>query len=1093
MPPSAALSMFRNKPRGSYSSSTIPDDHSSLPSFHASPQNPNFDEPSSSRANKNSILGYKITSLSEHSPDESAAFRMTPSPSFSDELHQHRSSSATSENPGLSASAGSASLTTKAHNFVFSLQPPKKFTPSLAPNYSPVESPHTWNAPVYGEGSNLKNISTSSLSVADDAVSHKSGSSRLGKGKFNLRNPLSLLARRRASQNQLSKVEDEGVKVNALGVPSLSHDYDPRIRGKIVHDFSIPKARRLNSYNGVSSPETSPGIDSRPSTQSNRWGSENASAFGWLAGQAPQSPVHSPLFKEHFDEDKQPLQPHNTSYLHTLTRFPIAHTPDDPPKLPAFAKSLPLDIFGDFEQTLKDAIPTSIDSNVPPDKYVVPSQPSPSEPPVSNSLPSPAASSISTPSADKQPSPFHDFLRPLEDLPKHMTSTSSRFSFQLTGMGSEAQERLLEEKHKQHAALNILHAEDREDMDSEGSRYSDTDLDNDNGLEEKIPGVNADSDEEVEDGHREQSLDSFHFTPIPAVMSPSSVNLPDPQRTPRDGEGQIIGLANTTVSPDLNPVPRGLALNSKLLQQMPWFGGIGIKSLESPTSPSWTGIVQELPLQHEDPQEDVDDLYFDDGKIEGLNDVTDGESFDEDLFDDETGRIHNIPAQNARKLDFSRQQKFVQPSEQKPFPRWTNGVSTTNVAQGSTSSLSPDADPSEISTCGDDELQEVGESDDILHSGLTEDNLAYQNALVSAANEAVAQGRFNRGLTMSQDSEDHSSESQVSKVQLASVSYTDLIGRFPDDVGAEEERDDFQFDDSLEDDPMIAEANAEVLENDDEGFYGQEFGFYARAHGKGNNEMVNGGYFGPRGVEGIHRSHSAKANFQEPSLTPITERSEWSHRNSVASLHTLGLPQSAHAIQSPGIAQLLDLDSPSFEDEMSLSALMKLRRDAWGGSQTSLNSIGGSKTGSSPLAQLPLNDSFMSQSASLENGPLVSKDLPRRSYESAGIFSEELEEEKTCQSSNATETQPTPRRRLSDAAPQTTMQDPAPQGHSLSRSLHTLEKPAQSHSRASSGAESVSYIKDPEGSGRWLLERRRTGEDGQLELVEREYLAGARI
>lgn len=1044
----------------------------------------------------------KIASLSERSADESPVFRVTPSPSFSEELHQHRPSSATSERPGLPASAGSASLTTKAHNFVFSLQPPKKFAPSLTPNYSPVESPHNGSASGNGEGSNLKNVSTSSLSLAEDAVSHKSGSSRLSKGKFNLRNPLSLLARRRATQNPFPKVEDGAVKLNPLSLAGPSHNYDPRIRGQIIHDFSTPKARRLNSYNGVSSTETSPSIDSRPSIQSNRRGSENTPAFGWLAGQTPQSPVHSPFFKEHFEDDQRPLQPHGTVYLHTLSKIPIAHTLDDPPKLPAFAKSLPLDIFEDFEQslkdaTLKDATPTSIDSNAPPDKDGVPEQPSPGEMPASKSLPSPAASPISTVSADEDTSPVHEFLRPLEDLPKHMTSISSRFSFQLTGMGSEAQERLLEEKHKQHAASKMFHAQDREDMNSEGSRYSDADPDNEDDLEEKIPGVNADSDEEVEDDHREQSLDSFHFTPIPAVISPNIGNLAGPQSTPRDGEGQIIGLANTIVCPDLSLVPSGPAWNVKFLQQVPWLGGLGIKSLESPTSPSWTGLLQDPPTQDEDPEEDDDDLYFDDGNIEGLNDVADQESFDEDLFDDETSKMHNVHAPASRTLEYCEQKIVVQPSEQDTFPPWTNGTSTTSVVQGCTASLYPDADRSEITLDGFDESQVVGQSDETLSSGLTEGNLAYQNALVSAASSAVAQGQCSRDPTLSQDSQDYGSESQVPRGQRASSSYDDLIGRFPDDVSVFEERDDFQFDDSMEDDPMIAEANAEVLENDDDGFYGQEFGFYARAYGKGNPEMVNGGYFGPKGIEGVHRSHSAKANFQEPSLTPITERSEWSHRNSIASLHTLGLPQGAHAIQSPGIAigiaQLLDLDSPSFEDEMTLSALMKLRRDAWGGSQSSLNSMGGSQAGSSPLAQLPLSDTFVSQPSGLENGPLASHDFRRHSYEFPEIVSEEGDEEKTCASSSATETQATPRGKLSDAAPQTAMQGPPVQGYSLTRSLHTLEKLGQSHSRASSGAESVSYIKDPEGSGRWLLERRRTGEDGSVELVEREYLAGARI
>jgi len=47
------------------------------------------------------------------------------------------------------------------------------------------------------------------------------------------------------------------------------------------------------------------------------------------------------------------------------------------------------------------------------------------------------------------------------------------------------------------------------------------------------------------------------------------------------------------------------------------------------------------------------------------------------------------------------------------------------------------------------------------------------------------------------------------------------------------------------------------------------------------------------------------------------------------------------------------------------------------------------------------------------------------------------------------------------------------------------------HSRTSSGADSVSYQRDVD--GRWVLERRRTDEEGGNELIDREYLAGDRI
>jgi hypothetical protein len=52
-----------------------------------------------------------------------------------------------------------------------------------------------------------------------------------------------------------------------------------------------------------------------------------------------------------------------------------------------------------------------------------------------------------------------------------------------------------------------------------------------------------------------------------------------------------------------------------------------------------------------------------------------------------------------------------------------------------------------------------------------------------------------------------------------------------------------------------------------------------------------------------------------------------------------------------------------------------------------------------------------------------------------------------------------------------------------------------SHSRKTSTADSVTYVKehDETGGDRWILERRRTAESGELELVGREIVEGGRI
>ena len=49
---------------------------------------------------------------------------------------------------------------------------------------------------------------------------------------------------------------------------------------------------------------------------------------------------------------------------------------------------------------------------------------------------------------------------------------------------------------------------------------------------------------------------------------------------------------------------------------------------------------------------------------------------------------------------------------------------------------------------------------------------------------------------------------------------------------------------------------------------------------------------------------------------------------------------------------------------------------------------------------------------------------------------------------------------------------------------------ASGHSRNSSGAESVSYKEE---GGKWVLEKRRVGDGGEVEVVGRTFVEGGRI
>ncbi|KIX05268.1 uncharacterized protein Z518_06140 [Rhinocladiella mackenziei CBS 650.93] len=941
-----------------------------------------------------------------------------------------------------------------------------------SPGFTDYQERKTLDPPIklgeYTASPNLRNYNVSSpipdRSTHDEPVPSKGHAGK--KSRLNLLNPMSLLARRRSSQNQ--KLDDINLSISTLSVPALPDNFDPSIRGKVVHDFSAPRTRRQYSHNDIGN------VDS-PAWHS-AYGSDpprtNDSSGGKPSPSATSHITHSPMFKEHFQDDRPSLQPDRTGYLHNINAFNAAHDAQDPSSVPAFAKRLPSAVpQADFESQPE-----------PPDKENLPIPP-----PVEPSPPPP------TPPPKCTPSPKFD-IPPPAALPKHMTSTSSRFSFQIGGGGSSVQEKLLEEKHKQHEATKKIN---NEGTDEEGDDYADYDFDADDDLEEKIPGINADfEEEEEEDGFgidipegkalvaryaapepqeepssevkttalQRQSLQGFHFTPQSMTFSPTSTNNAS-QPTPRDHEGFAIGIADSRSSRD-----ETLDLDSKdgvvEIGKGPMLGGLGITTAEV------RGRRSRQTSRPHGQVFDDEDLYFDDGEFGPVEIDPSGTSFDEQIFDDETGKIRDIPAENARKAEAARQSGGLD-GEVKVIGPWGDG-------QGGKLPLNVHQDPVEQPSRTSRDRHQISQTNSMPgHSiaGLTETNLAaYHDALAFAANQAAANGKFDRKVSFSQNSDD-TSQSQFENSQHGVISDD---SRFSYNLSSAIAEDDgFPFDDDLDDDPMIAEANAEALENDDEGFYGQEFGFYARSHGKGTSELVNGGYFADRGSNGVKRSHSGKANFQEPSLTPITERSEWSTRNSVASLQIPGgLPASAQSMPSPGIAQLLELDSPGYDDDMSFGALLKLRGRTFGGSSSSVNSLAAGHPASSSLAHVS-NHSFAHSDLGLGR---MSSSIHGRSSP-AGIPESEEEEEDT---ERPTLTQNTPRKQMTEPIVVTSQEELPPSPASAAG-----DRRKGHHSRTSSGAESVSYARDTD--GRWVMERRRTDEGSGEEVVDREYLAGTRI
>jgi len=332
-----------------------------------------------------------------------------------------------------------------------------------------------------------------------------------------------------------------------------------------------------------------------------------------------------------------------------------------------------------------------------------------------------------------------------------------------------------------------------------------------------------------------------------------------------------------------------------------------------------------------------DEMYFDDGHIEEPA-GSESRGFDETLFDSpvETNHADKNEAQNKQNNNL--QQQIRAGNDGKVAGNGTHLRATDDLGY----SLSPDP----------------GQP-----SGLHID--AYHNALASAAAKAAADGRF-RSQSMSTTSPISPHEDDVlHDLSLDQYSYYSETGL----------DDDYDLDDSALEDSVIAAANADALAADDTGFYGTEFQFYGSSHNGG--EAANGGYFVP--PEALKGSIAGNAS-REPNLTPITERSEFSARNSFISMGNygpgIGLSSSAlrdgSPLPSPGLKELAARFGKD-EDDLTLSQLLKLRKEAFGGSG------GPNPFSSSPLAS-PLipNRSlgFHSRNASAEEGGSVSSSPP---------------------------------------------------------------------------------------------------------------------
>lgn len=908
-----------------------------------------------------------------------------------------------------------------------------------------------------------------------------SGHPRHTKTKLHILNPMSLLARRRASHAPAETGSEKRLQMKSPSIPgvNLPDDYDPRIRGKLVHDFSAPRSSRSFSSNdlNLSSADFSRRHDSQGLNQHRLSPNPNSAQ-----GESPNGMEreHTPIFKEHFEDDLGLDQTscditdqQRSSAIMYQVSFQEPDVEPDSTSLPPFARNLQ----NRLTKAAESSYPVSLN---PPLEIVLESMlvECPSHEKFVKASPP-----ISPPKARSRASSKAESIVQPNGFPKRLKSNASRFSFDLAGVGSSAQEKLLEEKHRQKAKQRLRESDmsgmsnatgDQNATREEYSASEYDDIDSDGSLEEKIPGVNADSDDAFFPMSRQTMGNSQRSLSI-------ENSFQDPARTglqPKIASDNLFQHSGPALQCLANPAAIDSSLPSLTVHRTEFKSqssdggrhsgrnGHPIESANGPL-PELAG----LPPRSMDKE---DDLYFDDGIIDDLED-RDDKAFDESLFDDELSRVYGVPLRDSKKPPAAQPQNrddmlgdnsFSLPDAENSKPgrdlaRVDSRVSFIEYNRDSHPTLSQAA-------------------------SLTKDNLeAYHDALAFAANQAALNGEFNRRKSLGPSGQDEAANDVDSEPGM-----TPDDGRTSGEINSHfygqgiDDPEGFDFDDALSDDPIIAAANAEALENDDEGFYGQEFGFFARANGSA--EYANGGYFGPPGANGIGRSHSGRANFQEPSLTPITERSEWSHRNSVISLAIHGYPPSMDpALASPGLAHLTDMMTPREEDNTSLSALMKLRRSAWGDSNTSLHSSGSqSQMNGSPLNNVHTLPHLPSATSSKHQ-------LPFSSTFSLGGSS-------GMNSSDSSDTSPSsPTITLTTNIPPTTAPAASFSPKTDTRQFSPqLSRPGavKGHSRTNSGAESMSYVHErDEDRDRWVVEKRRMVDGGKLEVLGQEVLQGAMV
>lgn len=996
---------------------------------------------------------------------------------------------------------------------------------------SPTELQHVTSPPVGRRPAGTRLTSEPPMLAA--AATPVAEQQRGKKGLPFLKNPMSTLLLRRKNTHNAPDI---------LPLP-LHHEepaYDPRIRGTRVHDFSAPRRKQHRTPSSEATTSRSP---------------TRADAGVGIRRRTSESPEKPPSLMQQASYVSSASESASAS----IASQPLEHSTSTSSR----QRKLSTGRYGDESQTGPPVPPKDeTDLSYQKGSSVKHRQSLQDGPAHTKSIASMHSAQSRKPSrADRT---HRDTI---SSIPKHMKSTSSRFSFDL--VGAAKQEQLLEERHRQRE----LEKQVTDGPRPRDSHYDDFDEDamyeammEEDDMEEPIPGMNADDydendyivneDESVVDDpdNDQENFEGFVFQRSNPTSSLASPQYAGALATPRDATGQVIGFAMTKDSAasnqqsPLSPFPPQEPL--PIMTQPSGLGihGMTISDAEAELN---SGVPDTKPDFQNPPNiPERDELDFGNGVMAGFENefaedlaagpLTDSVPFDESMFDNNDTDQYGRPVPGAfAEAQARRQNMLSEPAKRESD--MTSRLSAqsdplestahTSMSAGQNKKALPES-PKHSAPPSPKQPEVTGGREP--HS--SHDPMAvYQAALVAAAHKAVASGKLQQEPSPTGDGDD-------------SVKDDDFEDNRFDPSAYEDDGDDLNMpfspmdDYDLDDDAIIAEANASALANDSDGWYGQEFGFYSApasqhygSHGSGSSsqpdyEYYNGGVFGPKGMDGVSRTKSGRVISREPNLTPITERSEYSNRNSVMSL-VPPLLSGTPSMQSPGLAQLVMMAER--DDQMSLSALMRLRSKAWGGSQISLSSSRegsprsdrgdvvnypwgghtGSLGGSGYIGHARKNSVLSTTSRDSDaNSPpgsptLTGIDLSAAPAQPTGppppvpLYSEWSGGMPGSSAGAAAAAAAASQRPLAErTSPPEGSEDP---GSAISGEWNwgTIQ-PARGSSRRPglghhprSSADSISYIQEEEGPGetRWVMERRRTGESGQIEILGREVVEGGRI